>query len=91
MSAWDDWDALLAQPEPDPLEVLKLASQYQRYLDAIQMKAVPAARAEGHTWDEIGKAIGTSRQAVWQRFRGVHRKTVPMQTTQPWPKPPQFP
>jgi biotin operon repressor len=42
------------------------------------MKAVPAARASGHTWEEIGAAIGTSRQAVWQRFRGVHEKSVPM-------------
>jgi len=84
MGAWDEWDALLAQPEPDPLEVIELASRYQRYLDAIQMNAVPAARADGHTWDEIGQAIGTSRQAVWQRFRGVRRKSVPMETTHPW-------
>ena len=78
MSAWDEWDRLLAEPTPDPLAVIRLAAQYQRYLDAVQMKAVPAARARGHTWEEIGEAIGTSRQAVWQRFRGVHRKSVPM-------------
>jgi|KBSMisStaDraftv2_1062788.scaffolds.fasta_scaffold2076453_1 hypothetical protein len=78
MSAWDEWDRLLAEPTPDPLEVIKLAARYQRYLDAVQMKAVPAARASGHTWEEIGAAIGTSRQAVWQRFRGVHEKSVPM-------------
>jgi hypothetical protein len=82
-NAWDAWDELLGRAEPDPLEVIRLAAQYQRYLDAIQMKAVPAARAQGHTWDEIGKAIGTSRQAVWQRFRAAHTETVPME-----PRPP---
>lgn len=78
MSAWSEWDELLAQPEPDPMEVIRLAAQYQRYLDAIQTKAVPAARDAGHTWEEIGKALGTSRQAVWQKFRGAFRPTRPM-------------
>ena len=42
MSAWDEWDRLLAEPTPDPLEVIKLAARYQRYLDAVQMKASEA-------------------------------------------------
>ncbi|HEY7105326.1 MAG TPA: hypothetical protein VH986_02890 [Acidimicrobiia bacterium] len=31
--------------------------------------AVPAARGAGYTWEQIGRAIGTSRQAVWQKYR----------------------
>jgi hypothetical protein len=89
MSAWAAWDELLGQPEPDPMEVLRLAAQYQRYLDAIQIKAVPAARQAGHTWEEIGNAIGTSRQAVWQRFRGVLRPAVTM-PFQPPPPPGRY-
>lgn len=30
--------------------------------------AVAAARAAGDTWDAIGAALGTSRQAPYQRF-----------------------
>ena len=30
--------------------------------------AVAAARAVGDTWDAIGVALGTSRQAAYQRF-----------------------
>jgi len=77
MGSWDEWDALLGQREPDPLEVLKLAAQYQRYLDAIMTRAVPAARSAGHTWEQIGGAIGTSRQAAWQRYRTEWKRTVP--------------
>ena len=35
--------------------------------------AVAAARAAGDTWDAIGVALGTTRQAAYQRFG----KTVP--------------
>ncbi len=69
MGAWDQWDALLAQPDPDPLEVMTLAAQYQRYLDAIAERAIPAARSSGATWEQIGSAVGTTRQAAWQRYR----------------------
>jgi hypothetical protein len=30
--------------------------------------AVDRARAEGHTWQEIGEVVGTTRQAAFQRF-----------------------
>ncbi|GAA3350860.1 hypothetical protein GCM10020358_78350 [Amorphoplanes nipponensis] len=30
--------------------------------------AVDRARAEGHTWQEIGEVLGTTRQAAFQRF-----------------------
>jgi hypothetical protein len=30
--------------------------------------AVERARAEGHTWQEIGEVVGTTRQAAFQRF-----------------------
>jgi hypothetical protein len=77
MGAWDQWDELLAQSAPDPLEVLTLAAQYDRYLNAIMSRAVPAARSAGYTWEQIGGAVGTSRQAVWQRYRTAWKETVP--------------
>jgi len=71
MSVWDQWEAVIRRPDPDPLEVLRAAGMYQRYLFEIQDKAVKAARAQGHTWEEIAQAVGTTRQAAWQRYGSV--------------------
>jgi biotin operon repressor len=32
--------------------------------------AVKLARQQGRTWEEIGKALGVSRQSAWERFSG---------------------
>ena len=68
LSAWEAWDQLLHRRDANPLEVLRAASQFQRYFDAVQGAAAKAARGEGSTWDEIGQALGVSRQAAWERF-----------------------
>ncbi len=68
LSAWEAWDRLIHGRDADPLEVLRAASQFQRYFDAVEGAAAKAARSEGRTWDEIGQALGVSRQAVWERF-----------------------
>ncbi len=68
LAAWEAWDRLIHGREPNPLEVLRAASQFQRYFDAVQGAAAKAARTEGCTWDEIGQALGVSRQAAWERF-----------------------
>ena len=69
--AWDAWERLIRSSDPDPMEVLRMAGTYQRYLFEVQDKAVRAARAQGRTWEEIGEAVGTTRQAAWQRFSKV--------------------
>jgi len=50
------------------MEVIRVAAMYQRYFFEIQDKAVRLARAQGRTWEEIGQAVGTTRQAAWQRY-----------------------
>jgi len=67
-SAWEAWDRLINRRDADPLEVLRAASQFQRYFGAVQGAAARAARGEGNTWDQIGQAPGVSRQAAWERF-----------------------
>lgn len=69
--AWEAWERLIRSSDPDPMEVIRLAGTYQRYLFEVQDKAVRAARAQGRTWEEIGEAVGTTRQAAWQRFSKV--------------------
>ena len=53
----------------DPLRVLREVAKYQRDLSAIEDQAVKAARSSGHTWEEIARAVGNSRQAAWKRWR----------------------
>jgi hypothetical protein len=68
LSVWETWDQLIHRRDTNPLEVLRAASQFQRYFDAVQGAAAKAARGEGSTWDEIGQALGVARQAAWERF-----------------------
>jgi hypothetical protein len=66
---WNEWRRLLRQQSPDPLEVAKLASTFERYFDAVKTEAVKAARAAGVSWEEIATSLGTSRQSAWERYR----------------------
>lgn len=43
--------------------------------DARYIQAIHAARAAGHTLDEIGRTVGTSKQAVWNLL--YYRKERP--------------
>ena len=65
--AWGRWERLRQDPEADPIEVLRATAAFQKYFDAIEKEAVKVARAQDHTWQEIGEALGRSRQAIWQR------------------------
>lgn len=55
-------------PEHGPLNVVGEALREVRAAEATLREAVDAARAAGHTWQEIGNLLGTSRQAAFQRF-----------------------
>jgi hypothetical protein len=33
-------------------------------------EVVSSARRQGHTWTEIGRAFGVTKQAAWRRFAG---------------------
>jgi hypothetical protein len=64
---WDEWEALLSAENPDLLGILKLGAQLQAYFAAVERETLKVARATGLTWAQLGAALGTSRQAVWQR------------------------
>jgi hypothetical protein len=67
------WDQVVAAPETRPLDVLRTSAQYQRFFAAVEREAIKAAKTEGATWEQIGEALGITRQAVWQRYREVIR------------------
>jgi hypothetical protein len=66
-NTWTSWEQLRKSPDPDPIEVLRAVSAFQRYFAAIEREAINVARSQDRTWDEIGAALGRTRQAVWQR------------------------
>lgn len=37
-------------------------------VDDLTKSAVAEARCQGATWEEVGAALGMSRQAAWERF-----------------------
>lgn len=63
-----------------PLAAVAAAKELARSVDAALRETVDAARTAGHTWQEIGDVLGTTRQAAFQRFgRPVDPRTgVPM-------------
>ncbi|MDV7222751.1 hypothetical protein [Streptomyces prunicolor] len=59
---------LREQATDRPLVVLAAIRQLETLIGVEGPRAGAAARQEGVTWDAIGKAIGTTRQAAFQRF-----------------------
>ena len=74
-SIWERWQGLLSAKNPDLLAILKLGAQLQAYFAAVERETLQVARASGLTWAQLGEALGTSRQAVWQR--ATTRDAVP--------------
>ena len=66
-SPWDSWEALRSSRDPDPIDVLRAVAPLKEYFSSIEREAIRVARAQGRTWDEIGSALGKTRQAIWQR------------------------
>lgn len=71
-----DVEAWLDSIEPEPADA-RDASHIRRIIAAVEAldgaeadlrAAVATARAAGDTWEAIGVALGTSRQAAFQRF-----------------------
>lgn len=60
--------AKLDRVPTDPLVAVNEALRKVRDAEAELRKAVDAARQAGHTWQDIGDLLGTSRQAAFQRF-----------------------
>jgi hypothetical protein len=55
----------------DPLGTLRVVAKYRSLLDEVSRRAVLIARQTGRSWDDIAVAVGTSRQAAWQRYRSL--------------------
>jgi DNA anti-recombination protein RmuC len=62
------WQRLPTDP---PLAALASSHQVHRALANWQNALVKEAVEDGASWEEIGIALGTSRQGAWARFRAT--------------------
>ena len=52
----------------DPLEALRELSRGEAELDRLRAERVRAARAAGASWEQVGEALGVTRQSAWEHF-----------------------
>lgn len=58
-----------AVESPDPAEGLRAVVVLRRIAERLEDAHVAAARLAGWTWEEIGDALGVSRQAVHKKHK----------------------
>jgi hypothetical protein len=56
--------------ESEPLDGLRDACHVASALDKLTRESVKRARDAGHSWTQIGHALGVSKQAAWERYSG---------------------
>jgi hypothetical protein len=62
---------LVGDWEHQPLEGIREARGAEQALEKVLRDQVRRARESGCSWTEIGDALGTSKQAAWERFSEV--------------------
>jgi hypothetical protein len=66
LQCWED-----ATSHQSPLAALRATKEFWPRWAQWQAMLAREAITNGATWDEIGRAMGTSRQAAWGRFKSV--------------------
>lgn len=60
----------------DPLVALRVLADSEAEIDRIRRDRVRAARAAGASWQQIGDALGVSRQSAWESYTADVRAVV---------------
>lgn len=62
--------AATAASSPEPGEGLRAVVALRRVADQLEARHVVTARRRGWSWQQIGDALGVSRQAVHKKYGG---------------------
>jgi len=54
--------------ERKPLESIAKLCREQFRIEKALTESVLSARSQGHSWNEIGGALASTKQAAWRRF-----------------------
>lgn len=54
----------------EPLDGLREACRVSIALDKLTRESVQRAREAGHSWTQIGEALGVTKQTAWERYSG---------------------
>ena len=60
----------------DPLDALRELSRGEAELDRLRAERVRAARAAGASWEQVGEALGVTRQSAWEHFTARARREL---------------
>ena len=60
----------------DPLVALRVLAASEVEIDRIRRDRVRAARAAGASWQQIGDALGISRQSAWEGYTAEVRTAL---------------
>lgn len=60
----------------EPLAALRAVAESEFELDRIRRDQVIAARNAGASWQQIGEALGVSRQSAWEMFTAEVRAAL---------------
>lgn len=52
----------------EPLEVVAGLAARARRADASLREAIASARDQGRSWEDIGRALGVTKQTAWQKY-----------------------
>ena len=78
-SGYPDNVSVIVVPESlpqDPLAALRVLTDSEHELDRIRREQVIAARAAGASWQQIGHALGVTRQSAWESFTTEARSAL---------------
>jgi uncharacterized NAD(P)/FAD-binding protein YdhS len=62
--------------ESAPIHALRECRRAATALEKAMWQTVAEARQAGHSWTEIGDALGVTKQTAWQRFSGEMRHPI---------------
>jgi hypothetical protein len=56
--------------QSEPLDGLREVCRLSTALDKLTRESVQRAREAGHSWTQIGEALGVTKQTAWERYSG---------------------